>query len=209
MIYCVMDSETGGLNENEADMLTFYMGLFDEDFKPLDELYLKLKPNDGRLPIAHAGALEVNKIDIHAHLDDPETVTYAEGNKKLVDMLNRFYKKEGRASNLKAVGHNIFFDQKFVWKYLMPFDQWEKLFHYKSICTMQRADFLKEASWFPPELGSLSTINDYLGLPKRNAHNAKDDSIMCIEVYKKILDIMKSKKANAAPAQDLISLLEA
>lgn len=149
MIYCVMDSETGGLNEHEADMLTFYMGLFDEEFKFIEELHLKLKPDDGRIPIAHADALKVNGIDIHKHLEDPETITYSEGNKKLTAMLKKYYKKSGKASNLKALGHNLPFDQKFVWKHLMSFDQWEKLFHYKGIDTMQRVDFLKEVGWLP------------------------------------------------------------
>jgi DNA polymerase III epsilon subunit-like protein len=210
MFYCVMDSETGGLDQNDSDMLTFYVGLFDQEFQKVDELYLKLKPDNGRLPIAHADALKVNGIDLSAHLEDPETITYSEGNERLTDMLRKYYKKEGKASNLKAVGHNLPFDQKFVWKYLMPFSQWEKLFHYKGIDTMQRVDFLKECSWLPPELGTLSTINDYFGLPKRAAHNAKEDSLMCLDVYRKLIEIMKDKKENTSSAQvDIISMLEA
>jgi DNA polymerase III epsilon subunit-like protein len=57
-------------------------------------------------------------------------------------------------------------------------------------------------------LGSLSTVVEYLGIPKRPAHNAKEDTLMTVDVYKKWLDIMKSKK-DAGNSQDLISLLEA
>ena len=59
------DCETGGLDPKQADILTLYMGILDEDFKVLEELDLKLKPNSG-LPRADAGALKVNKIDLQA-----------------------------------------------------------------------------------------------------------------------------------------------
>jgi hypothetical protein len=209
MYYCPFDSETGGFDPDEVDMLTFYMAIMDQEFKLVDELYLKLKPDGGKLPIAHADALRVNGIDLKKHLEDPETVTYSEGRKQFVAMLKKHHKKEGRFSNLKPMGYNVPFDEGFTWKHLLPRSEWQQFFHYKRIDVMERADFLKECEFFPPDLGSLVTVNDYLQLPKREAHDAKNDSLMCVDVYKKILDIMKSKKDNVSNQQDLISLLEA
>jgi hypothetical protein len=97
-VYVCMDSETGGLLPSKADLLTLYIGLFDENFKLLEELDLKLKPNNGELPIAEAGALKVNKIDIHAHINDPEIITYSEAKNKIIDVLKRHLKKKGRYS---------------------------------------------------------------------------------------------------------------
>ena len=109
-LYMPFDSETGGLDENSADLLTAYFAIMDEEYKILDEIYLKLKPND-RLPIAEAGALRVNGIDIQQHLADPETVTYAEGKKLLIAMIKKHLKKRGRYSNIMPFGYNVPFDE--------------------------------------------------------------------------------------------------
>lgn len=207
MFYAAFDSETGGLNPDEVDMLTFYMSILNDDLELVDELYLKLKPDKG-IPVAHADALKVNGINVKAHLEDPETVTYSEGKNKLIKMLTKYHKKEGRFNNIKPLGYNVPFDERFTWKHLLPFNEWEKFMHYKRVDVMERVDFLKESKWFPSDLGSLSSVNDYLQLPKRTAHNAKDDTLMCVDVYAKLLSIMKSKKDNAASQTDIIALLE-
>jgi DNA polymerase III epsilon subunit-like protein len=202
------DTETGGFNPATADLLTFYGGIFDEELKLVEELYLKLKPNDGRLPVAEAQALKVNGIDIKAHLEDPETITYAEGKQKLVSMLKRHLKKTGRFSNLRALGYNVPFDLRWSQYHLLSQDEWESIFHYKHIDVMQNVDFLKECGWFPQDLGSLNTVVDYLKLPARSAHNAKEDTLMTVDVHKELLKIMNTKREGGT-AQDLISLLEA
>ena len=205
--FMAFDSETGGLNPKNADLLTLYIGILDETFKLQDELYLKLKPDDGRIPIAEAGALRVNGINIQDHLADPETITYSEAKVKVITLLKKFLKKKGRFSNIKALGYNVPFDVKWTQEYILPADEWEAILHYKHIDVMERADFLKEAGWFPSDLGSLGTVVDYLQLPKRAAHNAREDTLMTVDVYVKLLEIMKAKK-EGGQTQDLISLLE-
>lgn len=203
------DTETGGLNPQKADLLTAYFAMVDEDYKIVEELDLKLKPNDGRLPITEAGAMAVNKIDIKEHLANPETLTYSEASKKLKAMLKRYATKKGRFGNTRAFGYNILsFDIPWVQEYLISKDDWNDIMHYKSVDAMLAVDFLKDAGWFPPDLGSLSTVVDYFQLPKRDAHNAREDTLMTIDVYKKLLEIMKAKK-EGGQTQDLISLLEA
>lgn len=206
--FLAFDTETGGFNQKKADLLTAYFGMFDEEFKLVDEIYLLLKPDGGRFPIAEAQALAVNKIDIKAHMLDPRTVTYSEGKKQLVEMLKKHLKKKGRYSNIRPLGYNVPFDERWCQEYLLPADEWEAILHYKRIDVMERVDFLKESGWFPPELGSLGTVVDYLQLPKRDAHNAREDTLMTVDVYKNLLEIMKSKK-DGGSSQDLISLLEA
>lgn len=211
-LYMPFDSETGGLDEHKADMLTWYGCIMDEEYKILDEVYLKLKPNDGRLPIAEAGALKVNGINIQAHLADPETITYKEGQERVESMIRRHLKRNGRFSNITPMGYNVPFDERWSKKYIIPQEVWISLLHYKTHDVMQAVDFLKKAGWFPKTLGSLSTVVDYLGIPTRNAHNAKEDTLMTIDVDKKIMEIMRSKKesgGSSGAGQDLISLLEA
>lgn len=206
--FAPFDSETGGFNPDTADLLTFYMCIMDEEFKLHDELYLKLKPDGGRLPIAEDQALRVNGINLKAHLADPETVTYSEGRAKLEAMLGKYSKKIGRTLNIKPLGYNVPFDENWTWHHLLPREAWLKYMHYKRVDVMERVDFLKESGWFPPDLGALGTVVDFLQLPKREAHNCKEDTLMTVDVYKKLLEIMKSKKEGGS-AQDLITLLEA
>lgn len=205
--FAPFDSETGGLNPDTSDLLTFYMCIIDEDFKFQEELYLKLKPDGGRFPVAEAQALKVNGIDLKTHLADPNTVTYSEGKILLTGMLGKYAKKVGRSMNIKPLGYNVPFDENWAWKHLLPREEWLKYMHYKRIDVMERVDFLKESGWFPSDLGSLGTVVDYLQLPKRSSHDAREDTLMTIDLYKKLLEIMKSKK-EGGQTQDLISLLE-
>ena len=205
--FMAFDTETGSLNPEDADLLTFYAAIVDEDFKLLEEISLKLKPDNGKLPIAEAKALSVNKIDIKSHLEDPETITYSEAKIKIVSMLRKYSKKTGRVNNLRPLGYNVPFDIRWVQHHLIPRQDWENLFHYKHVDVMQNIDFLKDSGWFPQDVGSLTSVVDYLQIPKRSAHNAREDTLMTIEVHKKILEIMSSKK-DGGQTQDLISLLE-
>ena len=202
------DSETGGLDPKTADMLTFYMAFFDEEMKMVDELDLKLKPDNGRIPIVEAQALKVNKIDLQAHLADPNTITYSEAKVKIITMMKKYLKKNGRWSNLFILGQNIQFDLEFIWEYLIPKSEWTTIMHHKTLDTMHYTEFLKRCGWFPSTLGTLATVVDYLGLPNRDAHNAREDTLMCVDVYKALIDLMKSKKNNSG-GQDIITLLEA
>ncbi len=205
-VYAFFDTETGGLTVSE-DILTFWMGMFDEDFKLLEELDLKLKPNDGRWPVANEGALKVNGINLEAHMADISTVPYSEGNKKLSEMLKRHLKKRGRFSNLIPAGHNVDFDIRFINAHLMGEAEWNSLMHYSKVDTKVEGDFLKRCGWLPPDLGTLISYADYFQVPKRKAHSAKEDTLMCVDVCVKMTNLLKDRK-NSNINYDLISLLE-
>jgi len=202
------DTETGSLSPKQGDLLSAFFAVLDEDFNIVEELDMKLKPSQG-LPRAEAGALKINGINIQKHIEDPETITYGEGKDKLLKLLKKYHKKQGRYSNLIPFGYNILgFDIGWVQTYLLPEEEWIGLMHYKAKDAMQAVDFLKDCSWLPPELGSLGTVNKYFSLPERNAHNAREDILMTIDVYKKLRELMDSKKGGGQTI-DLIGLLEA
>jgi DNA polymerase III epsilon subunit-like protein len=210
--YIPFDTETGGLNPDTTDVLTLYMAVMDEEFKILDELDLKLKPDGGRLPIAEAEALAVNKINLQEHMANPATITYSEAKEKIVTMLKKYLKKNGRYSNLIPLGHNVPFDVGYTQKYILPKDEWEKILHYAYFDTSPIVTFLKRCGWFPRELGNLGSVVDFMNVPKRAAHNAKEDTLMCADVAKAMIAMMISKKnssSSGSQQQDLISLLEA
>ena len=207
-VYMAFDLETGGLDPSKTDILTGWFGFFDKDFKLLDELSLKLKP-DGRLPNAEAGALKVNKINLQDHLNDPETITYSKGRELLVNLIKKHLKKEGRFSNIIPTGFNIVgFDIKFINQHLIDTDTWQSLCHYKCRDVMADTECLRFYGWIPPEVAKLTQCAEYFGVAMGTAHTAKDDTLMTLEIQKKIKELMDSKK-NGGQAVDLISLLEA
>ena len=206
--FLAFDSETGGL-ETSADMLTLYMAIVDENFKVVEELDLKLKPDGGRLPVAEAGALKVNGIDLHKHLADPETITYSEAKEKIVTLLKKYLKKKGRYSNITPLGQNVDFDIKFLQHHVLCPDEYNKYIHYGKMDTKMISDFFKACSWFPKDVGNLGSIAKHLNVALSNAHNARADTLACVEVYKKMVELMESKKEGGGQSVDLITLLEA
>lgn len=205
--YLAFDTETGGLKPDKADLLTAYFAILDEDFKILEELPLQLKP-EGRLPVVETDAMEVNGIDIEKHLADPNTVTYAEGAKKLTALIKKYLKKKGRYSNILSLGYNISFDIKWLQHHLINEDAWDSMVHYKNFDVMQDVDVLKRHGWLPPNVGNLKSVVEHFSVPRGEAHTARDDILMTLGVFKKIKELMDSKK-NGGAVQDLISLLEA
>lgn len=204
--YLAFDVESGALKPTQGDLLSCFFAILDEDFKILEELPLQLKP-EGRLPVAEEGALKVNGIDLKKHIEDPNTITYAEGAKKLTTMIKKYLKKKGRYSNIISLGYNVNFDIKWVQYHLIDEETWDSMIHYKHLDVMQDVDVLKRHGWLPPTVGNLGSVVEFFGVPKGLAHAAKDDIIMTIEVYKKIHELMESKK-NGGNNQDLISLIE-
>lgn len=205
-VYVFFDGETGSLSPSKGDLLTIYFGFFDKDFKLIDELSLKLKP-DSRLPVADATALKINKIDIRAHLEDAETVIYSKGRELLLEKVKKHYKKSGRKSCLVPAGYNVRFDIKFLNHYLLKEEEFEEYFDYKILDVMDEVDVLKRHGWLPSEIGKLEKTAEYFGVAIGTAHNAKDDIFMTVGLYLKIREMMESKK-NGNQSVDLISLLE-
>lgn len=206
-MFLAFDCETGGLKPDKADMLTAYFAMLDDNFQFLEDLSLTLKP-EGRLPIVEAGAMSVNGIDLEKHLSDPKTVTYAEGAKQVTAMIKRHLKKRGRYSNILPMGYNVGFDIKWVNYHLINEDLWDSMVHYKSLDVMQDIDVLKRHGWLPGTVGNLKSAVEFFGVPKGEAHVAKDDIVMTVGVYRKVKELMDSKK-EGGQVTDLISLLEA
>lgn len=202
---CCMDSETGGLTP-QSDILTLYMAMTDEDLKVIDELDLKLKPND-RLPIVEDGAMKINKIDLQKHLEDTNTVTYAEAKVRIIEFAKKYLKKTGHHSNLSPLGHNVAFDLKFIWEHIVSEEEWNGIFSYNVEDTKTASLFLKRCGWLPPDIGTLKSLVEFFGIAKREAHEAKGDVHMTLDCYRSLINLMNSKK-NSNSNQDLITLLE-
>ena len=205
------DCETGGTDPNLHSLLTAYFGVYDQDLKLIDDLYLELKPENESDIFVTEEAMKVNKINLNDHLKNPNTVTYEEGKKRLLELLNR-NKIPRKRKHFTPAGHNVQFDKNFIFKQLISQQEFEKLVHYRTIDTSQICSFLKDVGIFPDYVGSLGSLVEYFNLPMRNAHNAKDDIEMNVEVYREIVRTMKTfkqQKASETNAKiDLLKIIE-
>jgi DNA polymerase III epsilon subunit-like protein len=202
------DCETGGLDPKKHSLLTAYFVIYNEKHEKLDELELYLKPDLGDI-IADPEALAVTGIDIKVHLEDPRTMTYSDGYKQLVTMLEK-HKIKGKRKHFRPCGQNISFDIGFILAQLIPEDEWNKLVHHRALDTLQILTFLQDVGFLPVDLGNLESQVEYFGIPKGEVHNAKEDVRMTVDVYQAYVKLMSDKKdgLSGVSTNNLLSIVE-
>lgn len=195
MHYLFTDAETGGLDQRFHSLLTAYFGIYDENLNLIDDLDLKLKPDDiSKLQVTKE-ALDVTGINIDEHLKDPNTITYSEGNKKVLELLER-NKIKGKRKHFRPSGHNVGFDLTFYEYQLFEenFDDWRKTVHHNPIDTLRIVTFLQDVGLLPADASRLTDLVKFFGIPMGQAHNAREDIKMNVEVYRCLLKMFKDKK---------------
>ena len=203
--YLAFDTETGGLDETRNPILTAYFAIIGEDYGTLDELYLFIKP-EAPFDVVEQGALDVNKIDMAKHLERSDLITREQAKSQLTSFLK---KNKPKGAKVKPLGHNVDFDIRMVKAQILPHKEWESLIHYGKIDTKMAGDLLKEAGWLPPEIGTLGSLVKHFGIAQLGAHDAKNDTLMTVEAYKKLIDMLASKKDSGGDTSlDVLSLLE-
>lgn len=206
--YLFFDCETGGLNSNIHPLLTVFFGVYDENFKLIDELYLQLKPENTTNIVVEESAMKVTGINLEEHLLDPQTLTYKEGLTKLLQLLER-NKIKGKRKHYIPAGHNLQFDLDFIFKQLIPQDKWEKYCHYSFLDTFRLVTFLKDAGILPSDLGNLGSLVEYFGLTMRDAHHAKEDIKMTVEVFQSLQGLLRSIKGSTGNnSSSLLKIVE-
>lgn len=209
MKYLFYDCETGGLDAQKHSLLTAYFGVYDQDLNLIDDLYLQLKPEDESLISVTSGAMNVTGINLKEHLEDPNTITYGEGYRKLLALLEK-HKTKKKRKHYRPCGHNISYDNNFIWLQLMPQDIWEKYIHYNPIDTLRVLTFLQDADILPKDLGKLTSLVKYFGIKMGEAHNAREDIKMNVEVYKCMKSMLQSTKKQLAgvSGNSLLKIIE-
>lgn len=209
MHYLWFDTETGGLNPKIHSLLTAYFAICDKDLNLIDELYLQLKPEDLSKLNLTTEAMETNKINIEEHLRDPSTITYAEGREKLLKFLEK-NKIKGKRRSFMPCGHNIAFDKEMLWNQMITQEDFEKEVHYRTLDTASITAFLKDVGILPEDVGTLGSLVDHYQVQKREAHTAKDDVLMNIDMYKAMRSQMQTKKRDmiGGTTNSLLSIIE-
>jgi len=187
MKYIAIDNETGGLGD--VSLLTSYFAVLDSDLRIMDDLYLYLKPADGVYRI-EPQALEINGIKLSAH--DAMAETSSTAGQKLFKFL-KHYSNDG-ADKLIPLGHNVTFDVLGIHDNLLNRNTFEKFTSYRKLDTAIIAQFLKLAGKLPDEVsGSLGSLASHFEIPNDQAHDAKADVLVTIEVLKSMLKLAEGK----------------
>lgn len=185
--YLIIDTETGGLVENEPSLLSLYAYLTDSKLNYLDDIELKIKPDDEVYRI-NPYALAVNKINLVEH--NKIAITESEAKNKF---LNFVKKNNTHGEKIIPVGHNLNFDLYFTKKLC---HDWEKYFSYRVLDTASVAKFLFLAGKITlPENnrgGSLEDLANYFKLDYTQAHDAKFDVQLTLNVLKKLLNLIEN-----------------
>lgn len=206
MHYLFVDTETSGISPQKHSLLTAYFGVYNDKLEFIDELDLYLKPDDGNV-ICDPKAMEITGIKIDEHLVVADT--YSEGKKKLLSLLAK-HKIPGKRKHYRLCGHNIDFDKHFLFAQFIDQDEWEKLVHYNTIDTLRVCTFLQDVGIIPNDLGQLSALVEFFNIPMGNAHNAKEDIKMTVEVYRAMKKMMENRKLDMIGNIDssLLSIVE-
>jgi len=180
--YVAMDCETGGIGDDKC-LLTVYFAILDKNLNVLDELDLKVKPNDGIYAVT-AKALEINKINLVEH--DIAAITYEAASSAIFTFLEK--NNPGGRNKLTPLGHNVAFDVRFVCQKTLSKKSWDKYCSYRTLDTGTISQFLMATGYLPATMkASLGALADHFGI-KFDSHTAKGDTLACRDVLRAMME---------------------
>lgn len=187
MTYIVFDTETGGLGL-DTSLLTAWFGVFDAELNLVDELDLRVKPNDGVYLVTGQG-LGVNKIDLVEH--DKVAITYKEAGTALYNFLVKNKAPVEVGGKLIPLGQHVYFDIEFLLAKIISKGSWDNFVTHRVLDTMRIARFLQLIGKLPVESVSLTKLVEYFGIKvEGNPHEAKYDALATVEVYKALVALV-------------------
>lgn len=181
-LFLAVDTETGGIGP-EVSLLTAYLAVLNDRFEILDELDLAIKPDDGVYSVT-AEALSINKINLVQHQEKAIT------SGKAGELLREFLIKNSRSGIIKLVplGHNVAFDVEKIYQNLLNKKEAQKYVSYRMLDTGSTGQFLKAANLIPESVsGSLGSYVKHFGIKEREAHTARGDVEMTVDVMKAMI----------------------
>lgn len=180
-----LDSETTGLSPRYNKILTIGMLHIDveKDFlKIMKRKHILVKHKDYAID---PKALEINKINLEEHHK------IAVEPSKACSQINSFIIKNN-LEEIPLLGHNVTFDIRFL-KELFRQGNSIPVFSYDFIDTMHVWSALKRKKVVSLNLrNSLQTLAGYFGVDYSKSHSALGDCYITANVYKKMLDLIKS-----------------
>lgn len=179
--YITLDLETGGL-WNDVSLLTAYFAVLNEDFNIIDELDLKLIPDDGIYKVEPEG-MAVNKINLVELAK--EAITYKKAKTILYDFLKNNYNGE----LLTPIGQGILGDVRKLCDTIISKGSWDNFISRRGLDTMYIAKFLQEIGKIPSDMSiSLESLVKYFNIDiDGELHSARVDALASAKVLQKMI----------------------
>ena len=179
MRYFFIDTETGGLDPNNASLLQIAVVVVDDAFNIIDKLYLKTRPYYSVFMV-HPKALDVNGIDIVQHARN--AVSYEYASQKIKDFIYDHRKFDEYAV---WAGWNVQFDLKFLNHYIVEAD----ILTYRMFDAQSLFHFYVTHVKNEPCSMSLTNAAKYFGFDSDGLHkSALEDVLMTIKITQEIRD---------------------
>jgi DNA polymerase III alpha subunit (gram-positive type) len=188
--YLIIDTETGGLSPETSSLLSLSFSLRDESFKELYSIDYFLRP-DNSVYMVTPVALNVNKINLSFH--DATAMSYNEI-KPLINSKLEMMSKEFGSKNIYIVGHNVMFDLRFLYHYIISKENLDKYVSHRILDTATIFKYLQLCNKIDASIsGSLSSIAEYFNLNRSNkeAHSAKYDVETTSLILEKMINLIK------------------
>jgi DNA polymerase III alpha subunit (gram-positive type) len=176
MTYLVLDTETGGLSATKHDLLSAHFIVCDEGLTIVEELGLKLLPDNGQFRVTES-AMQVNGIDLDAH--ERVAIPMAEGARQTHAFLDKH-------KPMTCVGHNVKFDLRFIHAQLMTEAEWGRYCGRGVVDTMELAKTLASHDRITPKSFSLLNVASYFNAPVVGAHDARGDALMTLDCLRRM-----------------------
>lgn len=182
-----IDLETGGLDER-CSVLTVGIIFSPEtaDEPPETEHYFLVRPNqeNGRsLYCVEPEALQINRIDLIEHDNDPSVLSYRALGTDLYTLLKRY--RADSSEPLKVLGKNTYFDLTRIWDQCMSRKTWESFCSYRIIDINSLGHLLQSTGLIPASVGmSLEELAAHYGVWTGQVHNALDDARTTLGIYR-------------------------
>lgn len=187
--YLATDVETGGIG-SDVSLLTAYLAVLDENFEIIGELDLAIKP-DNKIYHVTAEALRINKINLIAH--DAADTTVSPG--KAGELMREFLIKHSNNGALKLIplGHNVAFDMDNLYRNVLNKKEAQNYVSYRTLDTGSTGRFLITVGLIPDTVsGSLGSYVKHFGVKEREAHTARGDVEMTVDLMKEMIALVKN-----------------
>lgn len=205
-----MDCETFGLNPIKNPLATVYMSVYTEEDVFIEDLSLKVKPDNIDGFIIQHETEKIHGINWEKHINDPETINYSTAQKIIISFFDKFKIPRAKKS-LRPAGQNVAFDINYLKNSIFTPELWDKYIHHRYIDTLVILNFMQDVDMVPSDLGSLTSLVEYFNIKMGEAHNAKEDVKMTVQVYikmKQMFLIAKKQISSASPNMDLLKVIE-
>ena len=189
----VFDTETGGLDSNEHDVLT--LGFVAADIvsgKIHDKLYIEVSHDTYRVT---GKALQVNGIDLVKHHKKALTEKDAVG--QIVDFIKKNFKGN---IPVTPAGQNLPFDEGFVKKLFEKAGaKYNDFIHYSYLDTMPVLRFLAKLGVIPDSACRLQGAKKHFDVKQKrgSSHNAIGDAEATVAIFAKLAELVNPSEDKA------------